>query len=78
VDLTSGALRTVSSKGKRDLDDIILNYGYLADNKLAEILPRLVGAAYYQPHINTPEVTKRMIELIESGYERLRKEYFAE
>lgn len=78
VDLTSGALRTVSSQGKRDLDHIVLNYGYLADEELAEILPGLIGAAYYQSNINTPEVRKRMIQLIESGYKRLRKEYFAE
>jgi len=65
-------------KGKQDLDSIILNYGYLADDELAELLPGLVGPAYFQPHINTPEVVKRMVELIESGYVRLRKEYFGE
>jgi hypothetical protein len=63
------------SKGKRDLDSIILNYGYLAEDELMGLLPRLVGAGFYDKR--NAETVPRMVELILSGYERLRKEYYA-
>ena len=63
------------SKGKRDLDSIILNYGYLAEDELAKLLPRILGAGFYDQR--NKEAVSRMVELIVSGYERLRKEYFS-
>jgi hypothetical protein len=63
-------------RGKRELDSIVLNYGYLAEDELAKLLPRILGAGFYDQR--NKESASRMVELIVSGYERLRKEYFAE
>ena len=64
-------------RGKRDLDSIILNYGYLADDdELMRLLPQILGPGFYDPR--NKETAPRMVELVVSGYERLRKEYFAE
>jgi hypothetical protein len=64
-------------RGKRDLDSIILNYGYLADDdELMKLLPRIIGAGFYDTR--NKETAPRMVELIENGYTRLRKQYFAE
>jgi hypothetical protein len=63
--------------GKRDLDSIILNYGYLADDdELMRLLPQILGPGFYDPR--NKGTAPRMVELIVSGYEKLRKEYFAE
>jgi hypothetical protein len=66
-----------ADKGKRDLDSIILNYGYLAgDDELMRLLPQILGAGFYDAR--NKETVPRMVELIVSGYEKLRKEYFTE
>jgi hypothetical protein len=76
VTSTDGVPNWRGSRGKRDLDHIILNYGYLADKELGEMLIRILGAGYFDSR--NKEMVPRMIELIESGYTRLRKECFAE
>lgn len=64
-------------RGKRDLDSIILNYGYLADDdELMRFLPQILGPGFYDAR--NKEMAPRMVDLIERGYARLRKEYFAE
>jgi hypothetical protein len=62
-------------KGKQDLDSIILNFGYLAEDDLMSLLPRLVGPGFYDQR--NAEIAPRMVELVLGGYEKLRKEYFA-
>jgi hypothetical protein len=75
-DLISSKPQGGVDRGKRDLDSIILNYGYLADDELMGLLPQILGAGFYDAR--NKETVPRMVELIVSGYERLRKEYFAE
>jgi hypothetical protein len=62
------------SRGQKQLDEIILKGSYLADDKeLEELLPRVVHAGFYQEA--NKEAGERIVQLIISGYERLRKEY---
>jgi len=61
---------------KKALDSTILDYGYLADDKLMKLLPRLLGAAFHDPR--NKEVVPQIVNLIVSGYTKLRKEYLAE
>jgi len=61
---------------KKDLDSTILNYGYLADDELMKLLPRLLGAAFHDPR--NKEVVRQIVNLILSGYSKLRKEYLFE
>src|SRR3972149_6060887 len=37
-------LTYIGEQGKKDLDSIILNYGYLGDDELTKILPQFLGA----------------------------------
>jgi len=64
------------NRGKKRLDEIILKGCYLADDKeLEDLLPRVVGAGFYQPA--NKDAGDRITKLIISGYERLRKEYLS-
>lgn len=74
--LAYGMDREETSRGKRQLDEIILKGCYLADDKeLEELLPRVVGAGLYQEA--NKEAGERITQLIISGYDRLRKEYLS-
>jgi hypothetical protein len=69
-------LTHIGEEGKKDLDSMILNYGYLADDELMKLLPQVLGPAFYDAR--NKETAQHMVSLILSGYERLHKEYSAE
>ena len=65
-----------ANRGQRQLDEIILKGSYLADDKgLEELLPRIVHAGFYQE--TNKEAGEKIVQLIISGYERLRNEYLS-
>jgi hypothetical protein len=64
------------SRQKEFLDSIVENYTYLADDELThDLLPRIHGAGFYKKE--NQETVRRVAELTLSGYQKLRKEYFA-
>ena len=70
------SLTYIGEEDNKDLDSTILNYGYLADDELMKLLPQLLGVAFYDSR--NKEVVRHMVNLILSGYSKLRKEYLAE
>jgi len=62
--------------GKKDLDSLILNYGYLADDELMKLLPRILGPAFYQA--SNKEIVPQVVDLIVSGFEKLRNSCFSD
>lgn len=63
------------SREKVLLDSIIENYLYLADDNLMALLPRIHGVGFYQAE--NKGVDEQVVKLVISGYEKLRREYFA-
>jgi len=61
-------------EGQKRFDSVILNYGYLAEDDLHQILPRIIHAGWYKEE--NKEKAARAVQLIISGYEALRKEYY--
>jgi len=68
-------LSSVTTQGKQELDSIIDNGLYLAEDELMKLLPRIYGAGYYQEA--NKEIVGQIVKLITNSYERLRKDYFA-
>ncbi len=62
-----------SDDDKKDLDSTILNHGYLADDELMPLLPRMLGVAFFDER--NRESAHNAARLIMSGYETLREEY---
>jgi hypothetical protein len=64
-----------TSREKNFLDSTIERYLYLADDDLMALLPRIHGVGYYQKE--NAQINEQVVKLITSGYEKLRREYFA-
>lgn len=60
---------------KEFLDSIVEKYLYLAEDDLMALLPKSHGVGYYKEE--NKKTNEQVVDLIVSGYERLRKEYFA-
>jgi hypothetical protein len=61
-------------EGQKRFDSMILNYAYLAEDDLHQILPRIICAGFYKEE--NKETMERTVQLIIGGYETLRKEYY--
>ena len=71
----SAGVKAEESREKVLLDSTIENYLYLADDDLMALLPRIHGVGFYQEE--NRGVDEQVAKLVVSGYEKLRKEYFA-
>ena len=68
-------LTYIGDSGKKDLDSLILNYGYLAEDELMELLPRILGPGFYQA--SNAEIVPKVVDLIVTGFEKLRNDYLS-
>jgi hypothetical protein len=66
----------LNEEGEKYFDSMILNYGYLADDELMKLLPRFLGAAFHDSR--NKEMVRQTVNLILSGYSKLREEYVSE
>ena len=71
----SAGVSAEASREKVLLDSTIENYLYLADDDLMALLPRIHGVGFYQAE--NKGVDEQVAKLVVSGYEKLRREYFA-
>jgi len=67
-------LTFVHEEDEKDFASTVLNYGYLADDELMPLLPRVIGVGFFDDR--NKEIAQHFSRLVISEYEKLRKEYF--
>lgn len=73
--LAYGLSHEETIEGQKRFDSMILNYAYLAEGELHEVLPRIIHAGFWKK--DNTEAVEKAVRLIISGYEKLRKEYYS-